>query len=57
MSMCEFRRAPVLFMYAFLVIVLMVYSPDQAVGLGKKLVVRVRGKQEVRKDMTQGAQL
>ncbi|MAS03401.1 MAG: branched-chain amino acid ABC transporter permease [Ahrensia sp.] len=56
-ELLRFTEGYYLMIYAFLVIVLMVYSPDGLIGLGKKLVVRVRGKQEVRKDMTQGAQL
>ena len=43
--------------YAFLVIVLMVFSPGGLIGLGEKLLARFRGKPEVRKDMAQGAQL
>jgi branched-chain amino acid transport system permease protein len=46
-----------LMIYAFLVIVLMVYSPAGLIGFGDKLMQKIQPKREVRKDMDEGAQL
>lgn len=53
----RFTEGYYLMIYAFLVIVLMVYSPSGLIGLGEKLMNKIRPKQEVRKDMAKGAQL
>ena len=53
----RFTEGYYLMIYAFLVIVLMVYSPSGLIGLGEKLIARFRPKQEKRKDMDKGAQL
>lgn len=53
----RFTEGYYLMIYAFLVIVLMVYSPSGLIGLGEKLWNRFRTKPEVRKDMAKGAQL
>jgi branched-chain amino acid transport system permease protein len=53
----RFTEGYYLIIYAFLVIVLMVYSPGGLIGLGGKLKDRFFPKHEVRKDMAKGAQL
>lgn len=53
----RFTEGYYLMIYAFLVIVLMVYSPSGLIGLGQKLMARLRPTQEVRKDMAKGTQL
>lgn len=53
----RFTEGYYLMIYAFLVIVLMVYSPNGLIGLGQKLMARLKPQQEVRKDMQKGAQL
>lgn len=53
----RFTEGYYLMIYAFLVIVLMVFSPAGLIGLGDKLMQKIRPKQEVRKDMEKGAQL
>ena len=53
----RFTEGYYLIIYALLVIVLMVYSPSGLIGLGAKLRDHFFPKQEVRKDMTKGAQL
>ena len=53
----RFTEGYYLMIYAFLVIVLMVYSPNGLIGLGSKLKDRLFPQQEVRKDMAKGAQL
>jgi branched-chain amino acid transport system permease protein len=35
----------------------MIYSPSGLIGMGGKIMQRIRPKREVRKDMQQGAQL
>lgn len=56
-ELLRFTEGYYLMIYAFLVIVLMVFSPGGLIGLGEKLLARFRGKPKVRKDMAQGAQL
>ncbi|MBB05717.1 branched-chain amino acid ABC transporter permease [Pseudooceanicola sp.] len=56
-ELLRFTEGYYLMIYAALVIVLMVYSPSGLIGLGHKVIGRVRPKQEVRKDMEKGAQL
>ena len=56
-ELLRFTEGYYLMIYAFLVIVLMVFSPGGLIGLGQKLMTRIRGKQEVRKDLAQGAEL
>jgi branched-chain amino acid transport system permease protein len=53
----RFTEGYYLMIYAFLVIVLMVYSPAGLIGLGGKIMQRLRPQTEVRKDMKKGAQL
>ena len=53
----RFTEGYYLMIYALLVIVLMVYSPNGLIGLGSKLKDRFFPKQEVRKDMAKGARL
>jgi len=53
----RFTEGYYLMIYAFLVIVLMVFSPAGLIGFGDKLMQKIRPKQEVRKDMEKGAQL
>jgi len=53
----RFTEGYYLIIYALLVIVLMVYSPNGLMGLGGKLIARFRPQREVRRDMVQGAQL
>ncbi|WP_428624010.1 branched-chain amino acid ABC transporter permease [Sedimenticola sp.] len=53
----RFTEGYYLMIYAFLVIVLLVYSPSGLMGVGKKLVHRFRPSVEVRKDMARGTQL
>ena len=53
----RFTEGYYLMIYAFLVIVLMVFSPAGLIGFGDKLMQKIRPKQEVRKDMGKGAQL
>lgn len=53
----RFTEGYYLMIYAFLVIVLMVYSPAGLIGLGEKLANRLRQKPQVRGDMAKGAQL
>jgi branched-chain amino acid transport system permease protein len=53
----RFTEGYYLMIYAFLVIVLMVYSPAGLIGFGDKLMQKIQPKREVRKDMDEGAQL
>ena len=53
----RFTEGYYLMIYAGLVIVLMVYSPSGLMGIGAKVMARLRPGQQVRKDMEQGAQL
>lgn len=53
----RFTEGYYLIIYAFLVIVLMVYSPNGLIGLGQKLFEKFKPKHESRRDLTQGAQL
>ncbi len=53
----RFTEGYYLMIYAALVIVLMVYSPQGLMGLGQKFLSLFRRKPEVRKDMEKGAQL
>ncbi|MCB1334000.1 MAG: branched-chain amino acid ABC transporter permease [Roseivivax sp.] len=56
-ELLRFTEGYYLMIYAAMVIVLMVYSPGGLIGLGHKIMARVRPKKEVRKDMAKGAQL
>ncbi|MGV6875036.1 branched-chain amino acid ABC transporter permease [Pseudochelatococcus sp. B33] len=53
----RFTEGYYLIIYALLVIVLMVYSPNGLIGAGVKLVDRFRPRQEARRDLQQGVQL
>ncbi len=53
----RFTQGYYLMIYAALVIVLMVYSPSGLIGLGRKLLDRVRPERQERRDMAKGAQL
>ena len=53
----RFTEGYYLIIYALLVIVLMVYSPNGLIGLGQKAIDRIRPRHEARRDLQQGAQL
>ncbi len=53
----RFTEGYYLIIYATLVIVLMVYSPTGLIGLGQKLVDKLKPKHEARRDLKQGVQL
>lgn len=53
----RFTEGYYLIIYALLVIVLMVYSPNGLIGLGQKIWVKFRPKHEERRDMQKGFQL
>ncbi|GEO84812.1 MULTISPECIES: branched-chain amino acid ABC transporter permease [Alphaproteobacteria] len=53
----RFTEGYYLIIYAFLVIVLMVFSPNGLIGLGQKMAGKFRPKHEARRDLQQGAQL
>ncbi|MCB5204407.1 branched-chain amino acid ABC transporter permease [Neorhizobium sp. T786] len=53
----RFTEGYYLIIYSFLVIVLMVYSPNGLIGLGHKIIDKLRPRHEARRDMQQGAQL
>lgn len=53
----RFTEGYYLIIYAALVIILMVYSPSGLMGIGAKVMNRIRPKRLVRKDMEKGAQL
>ncbi|MFT4149929.1 MAG: branched-chain amino acid ABC transporter permease [Paracoccaceae bacterium] len=53
----RFTEGYYLMIYAFLVIVLMVYSPTGLIGLGQKIWDKFRPKHEERRDMQKGFQL
>lgn len=53
----RFTEGYYLIIYSFLVIVLMVYSPSGLIGLGQKLVEKVKPRHEARRDLKQGVQL
>ncbi|MCD1262831.1 branched-chain amino acid ABC transporter permease [Shinella sumterensis] len=53
----RFTEGYYLIIYAFLVIVLMVYSPNGLIGLGQKLYEKLKPKHEARRDLKQGVQL
>lgn len=56
-ELLRFTEGYYLIIYALLVIVLMVYSPNGLIGLGQKLVEKFRPKHEARRDLKQGVQL
>lgn len=53
----RFTEGYYLIIYAALVIVLMIFSPSGLIGVGDKIMSRLRPKRQVRKDMAKGAQL
>ncbi|MCX8998207.1 branched-chain amino acid ABC transporter permease [Rhizobiaceae bacterium BDR2-2] len=53
----RFTEGYYLIIYSFLVIVLMVYSPNGLIGLGLKLVEKFKPRHEARSDLKQGVQL
>lgn len=53
----RFTEGYYLIIYAALVIVLMVYSPNGLIGLGQKIFERLKPKHEARRDLKQGVQL
>lgn len=53
----RFTEGYYLIIYSALVIVLMVYSPNGLIGLGQKIVDRLKPKHEARADLKQGVQL
>ncbi len=53
----RFTEGYYLIIYSLLVIVLMVYSPNGLIGLGHKIIDRLRPKHEARRDLKQGVQL
>lgn len=53
----RFTEGYYLIIYALLVIVLMVFSPNGLIGLGQKAIDRIRPRHEARRDLQQGAQL
>lgn len=53
----RFTEGYYLIIYAALVIVLMVYSPNGLIGLGQKIFDRLKPKHEARRDLKQGVQL
>lgn len=53
----RFTEGYYLIIYAALVIVLMVYSPNGLIGLGQKVFERLKPKHEARRDLKQGVQL
>ncbi len=56
-ELLRFTEGYYLIIYAALVIVLMVYSPNGLIGLGIKLYEKFKPKQEERRDLKQGVQL
>lgn len=56
-ELLRFTEGYYLIIYAFLVIVLMVFSPNGLIGLFEKLALRFKPKHEARRDLQQGAQL
>lgn len=56
-ELLRFTEGYYLIIYAALVIVLMVYSPNGLIGLGIKLYEKFKPRQEERRDLKQGVQL
>jgi len=53
----RFTEGYYLIIYSALVIILMVFSPAGLMGIGEKILTKIRPNQQVRKDMEKGAQL
>lgn len=53
----RFTEGYYLIIYSVLVIILMVFSPSGLMGIGEKIMSKLRPVQQVRKDMDKGAQL
>lgn len=56
-ELLRFTEGYYLIIYALMVIVLMVYSPNGLIGLGQKAIDKIRPRNEARRDLQQGAQL
>lgn len=56
-ELLRFTEGYYLIIYALLVIVLMVYSPNGLIGLGQKLFEKFKPRHEARRDLKQGVQL